>query len=221
VVFASQASTISLNRFSCLREIVSQSIQLPSVEALIFFLDLVLTLLFTTICPWYWYQVGERERGSSPHFHGNQEPYRYTERELHLDFDIPHPCSICCFIFSCSYQIETRGKVNLLYSNSSRIIKSICSNVFTPYWDKSLKLFTLNTGNKGTDVKVRETKGITINSNNCPQVSHQCAHGGQFIEVVIGGSNNIRNALFIHPNPLPYRHESLQSFEIYKYFCAQ
>jgi hypothetical protein len=93
----------SLNYFS-------QSIQLPERDSLSidsaafcgssdFILDLVLTLLFTTICPWYWYQVGERERGSSPHFHGNQQPYRYTERELHLDFDIPHPCSICCFIF--------------------------------------------------------------------------------------------------------------------------
>jgi hypothetical protein len=94
VVFASQASTISLNRFSCLREIVSQSIQLPSVEALIFFLDLVLTLLFTTICPWYWYQVGERERFFSPfpwqpaaiQIHGERTPpwFWYSPSLLHL-----------------------------------------------------------------------------------------------------------------------------------------
>jgi hypothetical protein len=72
---------------------------------------------------WHWYQ-GEREKLFSPFPWQPATIQRHCERqELHLGFDIPHPCSICCFIFSCSYQIET--EVNLVYSNISSIINSI------------------------------------------------------------------------------------------------
>jgi hypothetical protein len=67
----------------------------------------------------------------------------------------------------------------------------------TKCWDKWPKPCILNTGNEGWDAKVREMRGMTINSNYCPSSVLPMRTWGLFIVVVTGGNYNIRNAIHL------------------------
>jgi hypothetical protein len=60
-------------------------------------------------------------------------------------------------------------------------------------WDKWLKSFIPNIGNEGWNVKVRETRVMTINSNYCPLGVPSMCTWGLFIEIVTSGNYNVRN----------------------------